>query len=342
MRLNRYLTEARAIAGVQMEHAITDFWNGGESLPPIVKDKRITEEGVERIVSALRGKINGKAKVFGAESIDVTDNWKKFFPGGKVSHHTKTPKTDIVIGNNNISLKSGPEAQLMSGQKEETIATFMNVAEKMNLTEIADKVADVLEKNLKKGVIETGETVKVARHKDEAIQNADIGKAKANKIVKDFFNNNTEFRTEFAREAMSGKLKFGENSPAASDYFLNVAWDGTKVNYHPLSDSGYVAGIANKMKPTVQFKSARPGWNKDIRRWATVLRLPVKKLTEELSYYEDEVLTEGKIKKIKDRFVNWVKTWVEKVRNYIKKSWTNLFTFLEITPEVKVKTTVKL
>jgi len=340
MRLNRYLTEA-ASSGVQMEHAITDVWNG-KSLPAIVKDERITEEGVKRITSSLKGKVNGKAKVFGASSADVTERWKRFFPGGKVVWQTRTPKTDIIIGKSNISLKSGPEAQLMSGQKSETLATFLNVAEELNLNAVADSIASHLENIMMKGTIESGEKVGTAKFKDEALMKADKAKQGASKILSDFFNNNQEFRTAFAHEAMSGKLKFGEKSPAAADYFLNVSWDGKKVNYHSIDDSSYVSHIANKMKPIVNFKSARPPWKAGERDWATVLRLQVNKLTEEISQYEGQVLTEGLLSKIKDKFFNWVKNLAKKVRDFISKSWANLFSFLGITPEVKVKSTIKL
>jgi hypothetical protein len=340
MRLNRYLTEA-ASSGVQMEHAITDIWNG-KPFPSIVKDARITDEGVNRIVSALKGKVNGKAQVFGATSVDVTDRWKRFFPGGKVAWQTKTPKTDIIIGNNNISLKSGPEAQLMSGQKSETLATFLNVAEELNLDGVADAIASKLENIMMKGTIESGEAVGTAKFKDELLMKADKAQQGASKVISDFFNNNQEFKIAFAREAMSGKLKFGEGSPAAADWFLNVAWDGKKVNYHSVNDAAYVSHIANKMKPVVNFKSARPPWKSGERDWATVLRLQVNKLTEEIEQYEGQILTEGILKRVKDKIVNWAKDLSKKVRDFISKSWANLFSFLGITPDVKVNNIVKL
>jgi len=339
MRLNRYLTEASS--GVQMEHAITDVWNG-KKLPSIVKDPRITDEGIKSIVSSLKGKVNGKARVFGATSVDVTERWKRFFPGGKVVWQTKTPKTDMIIGKSNISLKSGPEAQLMSGQKSETLATFLNVAEELNLDGVADAIASHLEGIMMKGTIESGEAVGTAKFKDETLMRADKAKQGASKILSDFFNNNQEFKIAFAREAMSGKLKFGDKSPASADYFLNVSWDGKKVNYHSINDSAYVAHIANKMRPIVNFKSARPPWKSGERDWATVLRLQVTKLTEELAIYENSYMTEGIIKKIKDKFVGWVKNLSKTVKDFISKSWANLFSFLGITPEVKVNNTVKL
>ncbi len=340
MRLNRYLTEA-ASSGVQMEHAITDIWNK-KPFPKIVTDTRITDEGVKRIASALKGKVNGKAQVFGATSVDVTDRWKRFFPGGKVAWQTKTPKTDIIIGKSNISLKSGPEAQLMSGQKSETLATFLNVAEELNLDGVADAVASHLENIMLKGTIESGEAVGTAKFKDELLMKADKAKQGASKILADFFNNNQEFKIAFAREAMSGRLKFGDKSPASADYFLNVAWDGKKINYHSVDDASYVAHIANKMRPVVNFKSARPPWKSGERDWATVLRLQVTKLTEELSLYEGQIITEGILTKIKNKITGWVKNLAKTVRDYISKSWANLLSFLEITPDIKVNTTVKL
>ena len=60
---------------------------------------------------------------------------------------TKTPKTDFVIGKNKISLKSGSAAQLMSGGRNESIATFytaLNSVEGMQ-KKMIDKLTKMFE-----------------------------------------------------------------------------------------------------------------------------------------------------------------------------------------------------
>ena len=69
----------------------------------------------------------GNAMGFGSKSASVSKFWKSH--GGS----NPTPKTDIILNKNKISLKVGP-AQLMSGGKEEAIATFYAAVDSLGRT----------------------------------------------------------------------------------------------------------------------------------------------------------------------------------------------------------------
>ena len=68
---------------------------------------------------------NKKAEVFGRAKSNLTDFWKSY--GGSDT----TPKTDIKIGDKNFSVKIGL-AQLMSGGKAESTATFQAAVKNSN------------------------------------------------------------------------------------------------------------------------------------------------------------------------------------------------------------------
>ena len=72
--------------------------------------------------SAKQGK--GKGMVLGADQLEVTELWSQYWLPGKVPASTKTPKTDFKIGDYKMSLKTGGAAQLMSGGRNESVATF--------------------------------------------------------------------------------------------------------------------------------------------------------------------------------------------------------------------------
>ena len=115
------LIKEDATEGAVFEEVIVAAWNG----TPEPKTKTIAPDAGKKIVKYLKSqKITGKtASKLPTKGVDVTTDWSKFWLPEKVPSATKTPKTDILIGNNRISLKMGA-AQLMSGGTNESKATF--------------------------------------------------------------------------------------------------------------------------------------------------------------------------------------------------------------------------
>jgi hypothetical protein len=338
MRLDRYLlTEARS-KGERMEEAIVARWNK-QPFPSDIKD--IDPEAVDIIVNALKGKATGKAAVLGASTLDVSKNWAKYFPKG-VPGGTKTPKTDILIGKKKISLKSGKDAQLMSAAKNETLATFYNVADELSLTNAVNRVTQHLEKVMSSGITLSPD-IKTAKLEDELVKAADAQHKEATKMLQALFNKDIDFKTAFAKEAMSGKIKF-DNGIGSAEFMLAVEFDGSKVNWHSVNDGSYVSGIAKQMGVNVSFKSSsieKKGVKTGERRWWSAVRLIGKKLTEEFEQYEGQELNEGLIAKIYNKFKGWLYGVISRISKYISESWNNLLEFMGLVPTIRVKTIVK-
>ena len=176
-----------------------------------------------------------KAVHYGGGSDGVTPFWSKYGAGAKAA--SRTPKTDLYIGKYNISLKMGA-AQLMSGFKEESFATFYAALEETdglaNTPEVKDCIS-LIEK-FSRGIT-IGTTASVIKNKtDDAVVDANrVHKELMNKLGV-MFEKNSKFKFEFVKEAMSGYKKFGKGSRAAAEYFLVGGKGGKSVSFHSIDD----------------------------------------------------------------------------------------------------------
>ena len=121
------LNEGARSRGEEMEEFIVAALNG--------EDEPVSKFGIEsgagnRVVEQLPFKpAAGQASVLGAETIDVSAKWASFWDPDNVPGSTKTPKTDLIAKSDKISLKTGSDAQLMSGGRNESVATFYAAVE---------------------------------------------------------------------------------------------------------------------------------------------------------------------------------------------------------------------
>ena len=353
--------------GEVMEIGIVDAWNNkGKVTPKVAKllenqNPPIPSSAPEKIVKAIQKQLKGgDAVVLGADQVDVSDEWKKFWPGGVVPRGTKTPKTDIKLGPARVSLKSGKAAQLMSGGKNESKATFYTAAEK----------ADVLKKNVFKEAqqaLDNLSTSNVAKStlgkaikegQDEVINAVDKAHKSLMKQMQFLFDKSPEFKREFAYEAMTGLVKF-DNNEGTCDYFLCVDWEGSKVKLKICTDREYVEHIADQMKISVRFKSTsvkkmiqgKKTKTGEYRYWS-VIGLIIDKLTEEVTNAGDDIssLMNEEVESLNEAEFGRVKTFLkdlwDKIRktvsDYLDKAWgwivenvRRLFVFLGIIPEVE-------
>jgi hypothetical protein len=170
---------------------------------------------------------------------------------------TKTPKTDFLIGEDKISLKSGDASQLMSGGKNESLATFYTALDKVKyiqneiIENLEESLQDLAPANIAKGKIKQ----ELEKAEDKALKKADKAHKDMQKLLIQMFNGNKDFQREFAYEAMTGETKFDGNIGACT-HFLVVSWDGTDNHYKDCRDTAYIDKIANKMKPTIRFKTS--------------------------------------------------------------------------------------
>lgn len=305
-----------------------------------------------RLKKELGGKLTGKADRTGGGSVGVTDLWSQYWAPQSVPASTKTPKTDIVIGGKRISLKAGPDAQLMSGGVNESTATFYAAVDQMGkdkLTGIYGKIEDAI-LNLAPARVAGGKLADVIKTgEDKLVTKADKAHKVLMKDMNSLFKSDPEFGYEFCYEAMTGDVKFGNaaggkgGTPwAAASHMLVCEFDGSKPSIHAAGDRSYVNKIVNNTKVSVRFKTSsekRGGEKTGQYKYWSVIGLITSKLTEEFEYEnslltEGEVLTENIITKVFKKVLDFAKGLWNKVLDFVKKSTKNLMEFLGFIPEV--------
>jgi len=282
----------------------------------------------------------GVASGMGGVTHEVTEFWKKYFEGGKVPGATKTSKTDVMIGKRRYSMKMGG-AQLMSGAKEESTATFFAAANKANKS-IKGSLTSQIEAEIKgladSSVADVKGTIgalKVSK-KDKAINKAEKAHKALMETLRGIFNNDTGFAVAFVHEAMSGDTKFGSTSPARAKYILSTNEDGTKIGVYDIDDAAFCAKIANEVRVQVRFKSESEkskGKKTGYYRYWSVVALILAKIEEEFAA-AGPVLNEGILSNIWGKIVEFVSMIWEKIKSWLSESWQNLLAFMEIEPDV--------
>jgi len=343
--------EAQTTAAFEMEKVIVAAAGGPNYTP---KDKRISPDVGKKIVNDL--KLSGKG-VMPANIYDVTGQWAQYFPNRKVPGATKTPKTDLIIGNKRISLKTGKGAQLMSGGKSEATATFYAACKSANIP-ITGAIKS-LENYFNSMMATTVPAVKgnaaelVKNKKSELINITNEIHHKFKKDLRDVFSKNPKFAYEFTYEAMTGIQKFGSRSPGAAQYFLVTSWDGSPAYIHDaFKDKGYVKKISKQVVPEARFKSGsqrKMDPNTRITKKTgfysiySAVGLGLKNMTEELEFLNNVPLTEAKmldkIRSIWNKFISYLKNMWKKAKEWIGDSWQRLIQFLGLEPVIMFNNT---
>lgn len=338
---SQYISEGRS-RGEAMEEVIVSAVNGKAESD---KTYGIDAEAGKKVADFLKKNgVKGSAKVLGADQLEVTKDWAKFWDGN-VPPTTKTPKTDFVVGKAKISLKTGGAAQLMSGAKNESLATFYAALEKSKgnmQQQMIAKLTNMFE-GLAPSSVAAGELSKVIKAKtDEVVNKANAAHKELMSELSTIFAKNTDFRDAFAYEAMSGEVKFGGGLGTCT-HFLVTDFDGSSSALHSVSDKAYVSKIANKMKVSVRFKTTsvktKSGKTGEYRYWSAV-GLILDKMHEDVASMQGDMLTEGAITDFFKNVWDRIKSVFKKAIDYVKESVKNLFDFLEVTPEVSCNTTV--
>lgn len=273
---------------------------------------------------------------FGRGSPKVTAEWSKYGAGKAAA--SRTPKTDLYIGKYNISLKIGA-AQLMSGAREEALATFYNALEQTNLSNdpVVMECVNIIEQFT--SGITNGKTAQHIKNKtDSAVVDADAVHKQTMEKLRVLFETNEKFKLAFVKEAMTGHIKFGRESRASADWFLVSDHNGSKVEFHSIDDDSYVQKVANscsisvKMKSTsIKSKKAKPG----DRKWWSALGLTTKDLSTSIN--EEVDLNEG-ISSILRKSINVVKQKFKVVvitaKKLIKKNFRAFLQYLGFDADI--------
>ena len=312
----------------------------GAKTMSVLENNPAALEAGEKIAIAVKKHFklgNVKSEQYGRAKSSLTGEWKKY------GATDTTPKTDILIGNKRLSLKIGM-AQLMSGGKSESLATFYAATNSVSneirkdpnykLTEdiVNDFVTASVAPSQLRPLIKSGENELV--NKGEKAH-----KAAMSAMVK-LFQNNRDFKIAFAREAMSGFVKYGNNSNSAAEFMLVSTHDGRSVSIHSVYDDKYCEKIADAMKVQVRFKTSSrklKGVKTGEYNFWSVISLIVNAMSEG-SHPTNEMINENIFNKIKNR----VKGVYKNILSKVKKSVLNLISFLTPEkPDVRVNTKVK-
>lgn len=282
-----------------------------EELEKLKSNKNMVEKAGQAIIDLdLVGGNTAKAIGRTGDNIDTTEFWKS------QGATNKTSKTDVVLGDKKISVKVG-NSQLMSGGKNESLATFYAAAKKVpNIlkTKEAQAVLNTFDKFVEVGYTKSGGVeAGLKSGKDKVLAAGDKAHKEMAGKLEELFNKSPEFKIAFAQEAMSGYEKFGPDSVGSADYVLSTSPDFSNAKLHSTKDRGYAAKIADQMKLTVRFKSSSEKLKGEktgrYRFWSVV------------SLISDPT-------KLKEGVMDTIKSYISKVRDVIDNGVYSLTKFI--------------
>jgi hypothetical protein len=214
-----------------------------------------------------------------------------------------------------------------------------------------------LQKQLKAITIST--TVKTKQtygklDKDDILREAND---KNNQLTKQFTQlfENLDFKKEFVFEAMTGKVKFGDNEGTA-DHFLVVDFDGSaELNQVTSSSDKYVGKILSQVSPSVKFKSTAIKTVKDGKTGNYAFRSVVGLMYDAADNTQNEIndmMNTGELEYLSEGFFDFVSTaWnkfksfvsnlIEKVKDFITQSVNNMMEFFDIQPQISFRNNIK-
>jgi len=339
-----FYTVTKNKMGSPKEHGIKQkLYDKILDTPKAVKTGELIAKKILKEYPQLKNK---KAEVFGRTKSGLTDFWKSY------GASDTTPKTDVKIGDKNFSVKIGL-AQLMSGGKAESTATFQAAIKNSNPDLVKskqyEKTNEVLEGFVKNTLAPSKIRPLIKAGTNKVVNAAEKAHKDCMKELGNLFNQSKEFKIEFAREAMSGYEKFGKSSPASADLMLVASEDGGRVEIHDVNDDSYCEKIATAMKLQTRFKTAQrtkkelisptneKGGTGEYFFWS-VISLIVDSMTEELNTNNKETLVEFNILNKVKSFVS--RTW-NRVTSFFKKGVRQLTSFLGAKPDITIKRNVK-
>ena len=343
-------------AAYDMEKVIVSAAGGESFTSKLIPN---SDDVGKKIINDL--KLTGKGS-FPKNSYPASKRWDQYFPSG-AKGSTLTPKTDLMIGNRRISLKTG-DAQLMSGGVNEASATFYVAAEESG-TSLDEAVAnlgkhinnllpstDMRKLGIKGNKTELEKMGKFAEI--EILKNADDAHHAFKNDMRKVFKGNAAFAQAFTFEAMTGQVKFA-NSVGTADNFLVTDYEGNATMHEVTSMSDtYVKKIAKQVRPDVKFKATQstssqlkspqnPKGKTGYYTFWSAVGLGVKMIVEE-EVKNGDLLNEGFMdvfKRAINKALNWVKRFWNKVKKQISKSWEALIRFMALEPEVSFNNYVK-
>ena len=260
--------------------------------------------------------------------------------------NSDTSKADVNIDKHRVSVK-GPAARLMSGVKEESLATLYAAYDTLGVESLGlelEKIVNNFVSNVK--TVGAEMNTKVIKEQDPKTLSAENRKAfedlekqvevkvLAEAAFKKAFNN-TQFADAFAWEAMSGEKKFNRQE-GFSDAMLVWNYDLNGVVWHPgLSlNSKYTNKVSSQMKFSANVKSGsyKKAGTKYGYSISQTVGLAMKTAASEFEVAKNEsinqrmnlenMLTEGKINE--GKLLDLLKGVWQRLKNAIRTVWSKL------------------
>lgn len=300
-----------ALTSTQLEREIVKGMN----------NEQIFDEYVQEIVEYLRSiGVEGNAKHIGFKRYSVSPEWSEYNPKKSL------PKTDIIIGDKRISIKSKDSFQIMDANKNELLALFY----------CSSNNTDIIKSRMSKNIIDTFQkliynqtasgTVGKTKKIDPVLQEAEVMHKELQKQLEIMFTNNVLFKKNFIKEVLTGLYKFGPQSEASSTHILILS--PNEIVFSPIDDK-IINMFANKINIHITFSSRGVrglGASGKYRYWS-VVRMIVEHLFENKLMYANGQLNEKSI------------VYIRNIINYILSLFTsieNILQFLEIEPEISI------
>jgi hypothetical protein len=233
----------------------------------------------KKLVNNAFGRPSGVMEHFGSGSASLSRGWNKYFiqtTGKDASAATKTPKTDMYIGRQHISLKKVGGSQLMSGGKAETLATlayaYDRAPNKVKTKEM-DKAWSAMSKQIENQYIKTqlpkGKTIGDVKKDIKTGTLSSLESASFTTLIKNTLQKNNamtdainiilqkdEIRQAVVREAMTGRDKFSTRLARASH--MMVFSPAGSAEYKAINKS-LVSTYASQTTFNISFKTAGTG-----------------------------------------------------------------------------------
>ena len=350
-----YITEGKTTASTYFEQVIVACANSknlkalkaapgyAEWLAAVDKKWKTDDKTVEKFRKLIR-KIATSGNQAGQSSESTSALWKEHTKKGK-----DISKADVMLGKHQVSVK-GPAARIMSGVKEESIATLYAAFETIDVTDLGLGLETMLKSFVSLVKTEGAEMTATALKKEDPKTLSAKNKKALNNLKKQatikkdaeaifktaFKNGESAFAQAFAWEAMSGEKKFATKAGVA-DAMLVWPYTLKGVKWVPNLNLNhtYVTDVAKQMKFKADVKSGsmrKKGVGKTGYSISQTVALHMKTADDEFkdSIKESEIqtqklenyLAEGKINegKLKDMLKG---VW-ERLKNAIKTTWTKL------------------
>ncbi len=348
------INESSTKAAFDMEAVIVSAAGGPKFTSKLIPN---SDEVGKRIVKTLG--LENEGGQFPPNNPPASAQWAKYFAPSKPQGSTLTPKTDFLIGRRRVSLKTG-DAILMSGERKEAMATFYTALDKtvninkavLQLKKHIDNLlpsTDMTKYNIKGSKTDLEKQGKFAEV--EILRRADEAHRAMKEDMRNVFSNNPNFAREFTFEAMTGKVKFGNNVGTA-DHFLVTDFQGRRPTMHKVTSSGdaYVGKIMKFVRPDVTFKSGskkKTIAGKQTKTgyytfWSAV-KVGIKMITEE-EIKNADLLTEGVfdvVKRIFARAISYIKNFFNKIYERIAQSFKDFIEFMDFEPQIRFNNVVR-